>query len=395
MSEIQNKSIDNTKRLVLFRSTLDTLDLFSDQLKQVFLELGYEIYELDLTKEDSFGQFIKYAQENTVTAAVAFNNASFGCTLSSGENMWEVLGIPSINILVDHPYWYHDEILMRTPANGVVLCVDRNHMNYIHRFYPNIAYNGFLPLAGFSRCSTHKPISERKIEVLYAGSLSTNHIPTDFSGWDFPAKQIIEHLITRPEDTIESVIEQELRQAGVILSDEELRKFISSCSSLDNIASSYYREKVVSCVAKAGIPLELYGNGWDVFDWVNLPNVHYGGRVSPEEILLKMEDSKIVLNSMPWFRDGSHDRVFNAMMCGAVAVSETSKYFEEVLTPDTWVPFDLSYAGLSELPRRMKELLSDEEHMQQIATAGHDLAVSEHTWRVRAMELHQDLLSQL
>ena len=108
-----------------------------------------------------------------------------------------------------------------------------------------------------------------------------------------------------------------------------------------------------------------------------------------------MEDSKIVLNSMPWFRDGSHERVFNAMMCGAVAVSETSKYFEEVLPPDTWVSFDLSPESLSALPQRIMDLLSDEDKMQRIASAGHNLAVSEHTWKARAMELHNDLLSHL
>ena len=148
-------------------------------------------------------------------------------------------------------------------------------------------------------CSTHKPISERKTDALYAGSLSTNYIPKDFTGWDFPAKQILEYLIAHPEDTVEAVIEQELRRAGVILTDDELREFISSCALIDNVVSSYYREKVVSSVAKAGIPLELYGNGRSDCDWVNLPNVHYGGMVSPKEIMMMMEDAKIVLNSMP------------------------------------------------------------------------------------------------
>lgn len=141
--------------------------------------------------------------------------------------------------------------------------------------------------------------------------------------------------------------------------------------------------------------MELYGNGWDDFDWVKLPNVHYGGTVSPSEIVSMMEDTKIVLNSMPWFRDGSHDRIFNAMMCGAVAVSETTRYLEETLPSGTWVSFDLSPESLSALPQRIRNLLSDEAEMQRIASAGHDLAVSEHTWKSRALELHNDLLSYL
>lgn len=385
------------RRLVLFRGNLNTVNLFNDQLKQGFLKLGYEIFDFDLSQESkSLDQLLEYIQSGPVTAMISFNNGFFGKTLPSGENICEALGIPSINILLDPPYWYHDNVLMRTPANGIIICVDRNHMDYVNRFYPNISCNGFLAHGGTSLCPTHKPVCERKTDVLYAGGRSTNYILKDSSAWGFPIKQILEHLTTHPEDTIEAAIEQELRQAGVILADEELRKFISYFGPIiEPIVRAFYREKIVGSIAKAGISLELYGDDWSVCDWVNLPNVHYSDRVSPEEILLMMEDSKIVLNSMPWFRDGSHERVFNAMLCGAVAVSETSKYLEEVLPPDTWVSFDLTPGSLSALPQRIAELLSDEDRMQKIASAGHALAVSTHTWEARASELHRELLSHL
>ena len=391
--------LERKNGLVLFRGELDTLNLFSDQLKQGFLELGYEIFEFDLSQSlKSMGSLYEYIKEGSVRAMIAFNSYFFGMTLPSGQNMWEALDIPCINILVDHPYWYHD-ILLRTPATGILLCIDRNHMNYVNRFYPNIPTNGFLPHGGTSLCSTHKPISERKTDVLYAGSLYQAE-QSDFPDRNSPEKRIcdrsIEYLISHPEDTVESVVEQQCRRADVILSDEELRMFISTYAHIvDRVASSHYREKVVGSIAKAGVPLELYGDGWAGCDWVQLPNVHYGGRVTPEEILMKMEDSKIVLNSMPWFRDGSHERVFNAMLCGAVVVSEASKYFEEVLPPGTWVPFKLESERLSELPQCILDLLSDETEMQKIACAGHDLAVSAHTWKARALELHRDLLSYL
>lgn len=395
-TQTQQHQLTMKKRLILFRVEFDTINLFSEQLKQGFLELGYEIFEFDASKgSENFKRFFEYIQEGPVTAIIGFNNVFFGTASPTGEYMFEELGIPSVNILVDHPYWYHQKILMRTPANGIVLCIDRNHMNYVNRFYPNISCNGFLAHGGTSLYSTHKPISERKTDVLYAGTLKSNVKPEHFSALKSPDKQIVEHLLTHPEDTIEAVIEQELLRADIILSDEKLREFITSVAKIDHLISSYYRERVVASVAKTGVSLELYGSGWSDCDWVNLPNVHYGGRIAPEEVLLRMEDSKIVLNSMPWFRDGSHERVFNAMLCGAVAVSETSKYLEETLPSDTWVSFDLSPESLSALPQNILDLLSDESRMQKIASAGHDLAVSSHTWKARALELHRDLLSNL
>lgn len=392
--------MEEKKRLVLFRGELDTLNLFSEQLKQGFLELEYEIFDFDLCQSaKSLGQLYEYMQTGPITAMIAFNSMFFGMTTPSGKNMWEVLGIPCVNILVDHPFWYHN-ILMRMPSTGIVLCIDRNHMDYVGRFYPNITSNGFIAHGGTVLCRKQKPISERKTDVLYAGSLYANYIrKPDFSGWNFPAEQIcdrsIRHLLAHPTDTIEATVERMLRQEGVNLPDEELRRFISSCVYIERAVSSHFREMIVGSVAKAGIPLALYGDGWSGCDWIGLPNVRYGGRVSPEEILDKMGDSKIVLNTLPWFKDGSHERVFNAMLCGAVAVSETSRYLEETLPKDAWVSYGLSDASLSALPRCIAGLLSDEERLQAIASAGQRLAEGSHTWKARARELHEDLLSFL
>lgn len=389
------------KRLVLFHGELDTINLFSDQLKQGFLKLDYEIFDFDLQQSaKSLGLLYEYMQEGPITAMIAFNSTFFGMTVPSGENMWETLGIPCINIFVDHPYWYHN-ILMRMPANGVVLCIDRNHMNYVNRFYPNIGSNGFIAHGGTPVNEAPRPVAERSIDVLYAGSLLVDYIPkqVDFSGWNFPAQQIcdrsIEKLLAHPENTVEVVLEQELEQADIHLSDEELRRFISSCAYIERVVSSHYREQIVSSIARAGIRLELYGDGWGSCDWIKLPNVRYGGRVAPGEILSMMEDSKLVLNTLPWFKDGSHERVFNAMLSGAVAVSETSGYLKEVLPPDTWVAFDLTAESLAGLPQRILDLLSDEDRLQKIAAAGYELASSAHTWEARAEELHRDLLSFL
>lgn len=400
MTENIEENVMKKRRLVLFQGELDTLNLFSEQLKQGFVELGYDIFDFDLRQSvRSLGLLHEYMQGGPVTAMIGFNSLFFGMTIPSGENMWDVLGIPCVNILVDHPYWYHN-LLMCMPAAGIVLCIDRGHMDYVNRFYPNIPSNGFLAHGGASLYISHKLLKERETDVLYAGSLYADCIQQpDLSDWNFPAKRVcdrsVEYLLAHPEETIENVIEKQLRLAGISLSDEELRLFISSCVYIERIVSSHYRERIVGSVARAGILLELYGDGWEKCDWIRLPNVRYGGRVSPEKILERMEDSRIVLNTLPWFRDGGHERVFNAMLCGAVAVSETSRYLEEVLPPDTWVSFDLSDESISALPGRINNLLSDENRLQQIASAGQELALSSHTWRARARELHEDLLLYL
>lgn len=390
------------KKLILFHGSFDTLDLFSNQLKKGFLNLGYEILEFSL--EDiamGLGRLYQFMQDGPITAAIAFNCPVFGLKTTSGVNVWEQLQIPCINILVDHPYWYHS-MLLDSPNTSVLLCVDRNHMNYIQRFYPNIPINGFLPHGGTAMENIPTPISQREISVLYAGTLFANYadsLKPDFSILDFPAEEIcnktISDLISNPQNTVEAVLENNLREYGIVMSDQNFRLFVTACAYIEYSANSFFREKILSLIAKAGIPLKLYGDGWDQCDWLNLPNVDYGGVISPQEVLEEMEHTKIVLNTLPWFKDGSHERIFNGMLRGCLVFSATSIYLEETLPDNAWESFSLTPEELSAIPERIKNLLEDEARAQEIANAGYQLAMKEHTWQARAEELHRDLLTHL
>ncbi len=391
------------KKIILFRGELNTINLFSEQLQKGLSEQGeYVFYEFDLHDMiKSMSGLYSFLQGEPITAMIGFNSNFFGFKLPSGANMCEQLQIPCINILVDHPYWY-SRILHEMPATGIVLCVDRGHMDYVNRFYPQIAMNGFLAHGGTPMDREPKTIAERSYDVLYAGSLYADYIATqkpDFSKWDFQAEQICEQaiqtLLSNPGNTIEKVLEDVLHSHGIGMSEEELSQFISSCVYIERVVSSHYREQILAAVARAGISLQLYGAGWERCDWVKLPNVHYGGMISPSEVLEQMGDAKIVLNTLPWFKDGSHERVFNGMLRGAVVCSETSGYLEEVLPSDVWEPFGLSGEELDSLPERIAGLLQDTYKMQQIASAGYELAMEKHTWQARAKELHEDLLSLL
>lgn len=221
----------------------------------------------------------------------------------------------------------------------------------------------------------------------------------DFGQWDFPAEKIYDEticqLLVETNITVESALEQQLLRHGISLSDTELRLFIHSCVAIERVVSSHYREQIIARIARAGIPLTLYGLGWENCDWIRLPNVHYGRRIAPGEILRLMGDTRLVLNTMPWFKDGSHERIFNAMLNGAVPVSESNPYLCETLPPEGWVGHELTENSLSELPNRIRELLAHPTHLQQMADAGYADASLHHTWTARAAELHHELLSAL
>lgn len=400
--------ITRVPKIIFILDTLDILDQFSVNLIKTFRKMGYEVYEF---RRDKFRESIQglgdFLSTGRVKAVLNYNFYSAFMEYKNGENFWKHFNVPIITMLMDHPFCFEGAFEM-LPGNSVVLCPDRNHMNYVLRFYPNISTAGFLPHGGEISSTPIKPVSERSIDVLYTGGISRPNaykIMPDFGKYDFDARGIgneaYDFLIKNPDNTTEYALEKVLKEKGIVLSDEELSRFIADMHYVDLLAVSYYREKTIRILADAGITVRLYGFGWDALDWINGSNVDYRGRVSAYDIPALMADSRIVLSTMTWFKDGTHDRVFNGMLQGAVAVTDTSVYMEEefkgIYAGGDYSAADaeLGFFRLSEiekLPDMVRYLLDDPGRMQQLADAGYKKALAGHTWEKRAMELDRDLL---
>lgn len=392
-------------KLIFFTGVYDTLDIFSEALIRTFRKIGYDI--LEITINDLADGISKLAQfvHTPVKAAVVFNNLAFNLQLNNGKNMWEELGIPCINILMDHPFCYRDA-LEQAPSNAVVLCIDKKHMEYLRRFFPHIPIVGFLPHGGLCLDQEPMPIEQREIDLLYAGGLSRKFIDNvmpDFTQFAFDAKEVAntayERLITDTEVTAEIAIEEALLAKGIRLTDQELSYVISQLHYVELLATSYYREKLIHTMLKAGLRVHLYGEGWDICEFANHPNLVWKGRISAQEVLEKMHHSKIVLNTMTWFKDGTHDRVLNGMLAGAVAVTDESIYMLEEFQSYPQVnaeSAELVLFHLKEmepLAQTVKDLLKQPGVLQQIADNGRKKAIRSHTWENRANELQEGLLT--
>ncbi|MBQ7506598.1 MAG: glycosyltransferase family 1 protein [Lachnospiraceae bacterium] len=389
------------KRLILTVGVLDTLDIFTYAMIPEFEKLGYELLIFDTRKmQESLGALAQFAAR-PVTAMLCFNNLGFNMELVPGKNIWEELSIPPINILMDHPYM-HKKALDQAPKNAIVLVIDRNHMKYLNRFYPELSAVGFLPHGGSDEGITPPPMRGRTIPLLYAGGVSlpgrAAPLP-DLSGYDFDAKTVSENalslLIEEPHHTVEEALEKVLLDRGIRLTEDALCSVIADLHFIDGMAVSHFREKLIRTLSEAGLPIFLYGNNWQHLPWISSsPSLHFGGRVSSYKIVEMMRDTKIVLNTMTWFKDGTHDRIFNGMLGGAVAMSDSSLYMKESFEDGKeLILFELE--DIPTLPDKVRSLLSNEKQLEEIARTGYERAVSRESWQARARELDRDLISQL
>ena len=245
------------------------------------------------------------------------------------------------------------------------------------------------------------------MDVMYAGNLSRkfapNIIPDLAKYQEFDARTVCEEayqdLISHPDKTTEQALEEKIVKYGGHFEDGRLAQIIADLHFVDLYAVSYFREKTVRALAESGVRMELFGLGWEDCAWMHLPNLHYGGKIAAEEVVRKMRETKAVLSTMTWFKDGTHDRVFNGMLQGAVAVSDSSVYMKEefcgIRERDKADRREMVLFELNEihgLPRTMREVWENEKLAQQIADRGYQKAKEHHTWKNRALEIKTEIL---
>ena len=369
---------------ILFKGIYDTTDLYTDEIIACFKEHGIPYHVLNY---ETMGEDLEALPSPPYTV-ITFNNIGYNMGTEEGENLWDALGATFINVIMDHPFHYMDK-LRNLPKNSILLCIDKNHVDFVHRFIPEIKDVRFEPHFGCVYCCDRgdgsgdcyespepSPRSSRDIDVLYAGSLSRvliEQLIPDFNdypeidGVDF-SQRVLTRLISEPEKTTEEVIEEELDCEGVL-------RYIEGFRFLDGFAVSYFRELAVRILVENGIKVHVLGLGWETLDWADNSNLIHLGKCDAPEVLSYMKRSKIVLNTLTWFKDGAHDRIFNGMLCGAAVVTDGSKYLDENVENIT--TFNLK--KLNGLPQNVNDLLIDEKKLSDITSKARKEAEESHT----------------
>ena len=170
------------------------------------------------------------------------------------------------------------------------------------------------------------------------------------------------------------------------ITDSFVKQIIHIYCFCDTNTNSVYREKLVAELVKAGIHVHVYGNGWDDVDFKDNPYFHFGGFLSQEDCILKMQNTKFILNSMPWFKDGTHDRIYNAMLSGGLCITDSSLYLQEQFTHREDILF-YSLDEIEKLPELLRYYENHPTEAEQIIQNGYDKVVLCHTWQNRCLEL--------
>lgn len=374
------------------------------------------------------------------TAFVTFNfiglSGEESCKQPDGRSVWEAWDIPCYCIMVDHPFYYEKQLGGKI-SGLTAFCVDRGHAAYMHRFYPHIPCH-FLPLAGnrlFAEKSKRAgnsaggtetdakgiaeiPYQERKYDISFIANyvpleelkLHIENQPQEYVEFYY---EIIEDLKRHPwqpvDETLEKYIKREIPEAK----EGDIRSAQAGMMVIDLYIRSLYRQEVVRTLVDAGLQVHVFGRGWGKLQCARKENLIANGRMlTSAECVEIIRNTKIALNVMPWFKDGAHDRIFTAMLNGAVCLTDDSGYLREILRdkedvyfyelPGTWsIPGERDgntedaaaeetlgrkAAGAAEVA---KFLLEHPTEAEGIVKRGFNTAKENHTWKNRAADLEK------
>ncbi len=380
-------------QIITFHGDVETTSYFLTQIEKQLRKDGYEVcpFYFDAEKKTAEGT-------DEITPGAYFLTFNFAGIY--GEDTWldpaeaipvvDRYALRCINIIVDHPYHYHDfirEQLKKRADRYTQICIDQLHIAYMQRYFPQVKLGPFLPTAGTELLC--RPWEERTTDILFTG---TYVCPSHFdvfinrNGEEYSRfyHSIIDEVLADPQQLLENVTRRRLVEEIPEVTEEEIRETLGHIQFLDYYIRFSLRGNVVAALADAGLKVHIIGAGWENLPCRHPENLILSPYASSEECLLALADAKLALNVLPCFHAGAHDRIFNTMLAGAVCVTDSNAYLDQILIDEENV---ILYDR--ERPEKLADRLTAflqpqmDAKMQKIAERGRKLARTGHTWEAR------------
>lgn len=401
------------KKIVMFEGGVETLEYFSKEMAKQFIKMGYSVFFYDLKNETVSAKKMRKFIKPGETVMVTFNFQGLekeqGVYREGIGYVWDGYDIPCYNIAADHPYYYDDR-LKDLPQKYHHISIDRRQEEYFRTYYPEYQDEGFLPLAGTELKEGKHPYegenenvcknpeemaqtgwNDRPIDVIMTGNYTPPSFCEPYIHWindEYAAfyQGIIDDLLDHPYKTVEETALAHCEREMGKVPYEDLRIAFHKMIFIDLYVRNYWRGMVVKTLVEAGIVVDVIGKGWDELECGRKENLRIHPQTDSLSCLRQLKKAKVSVNVMPWFKDGTHDRVYNSILNGAVCVTDTSKFLCDELSEGEGVCY-YELQQLDSLPDKVKELLSNEERTQDIVAKGKAKVLDMDLWENRAETL--------
>ncbi|SFB94689.1 glycosyltransferase family protein [Butyrivibrio sp. YAB3001] len=376
------------KRLIILKGEVETLDFFTERMTDYLRRICAEYIVVDTKNILDYEEQLLHFIEGGECVAFSFNNVGIDVTILS-QNIWNRYGIPFFDFIVDHPSYFGD-ILLNPPCTTDVICLDKNHVDFVREFYPLIHNIWFVPNGG-TELAGRIPYDERTIDVIYMGNC---HEVNGF--YQLPYLSIeaskdlfgycIKRLLENDRLTVEETIKEYIGDDKNINKEHRLSIIQEAYLPIERYVRRQFKLRAMAALDKLGVSVDIFGDGWRDDVVIFSSNIKIHNRVSSREVLEKVSDAKISLCFIPWFKKGCSEKNFDSMLNGALCVSDRSEYLEQrYLDGNNIVFFDLN--NPEQMAADVKFLLDNPKMAANVAQNGYDTAKRYDDWENRFRQI--------
>lgn len=367
---------------VCYRSYLYFADSFAKALREAGADV--EIFHGQKEPPEAMERFAG----RHFDAVLDFNSDLPRLMMEEGGYFLDQIDAPFYDMILDHPLYHHDTLKHRL-SRFHALCLDENHKRYLMAHYPHIRSVNMLPVTGEDIFPDDSSFPEKNIDVLFSGTY-TDWRDVEKAIKDCPSflgaltKQLIGRMqaddALTQEDALMSLLPS-LEEIEII--KETFPLHMQACFLCDSYLRARKREDLLLALAKAHVPLSLCGSGYGKSPLSGFPNVSLLGDLAFAETFALFRRSKITLNLLPEFKNGTHDRIYSAMLNHSLCMTDASPFLKKEFTDGTELCFyDPGCPGL--LAERISSLLLEPGRLSEIAQNGYFKAKENHPWSRRA-----------
>ncbi len=281
-------------------------------------------------------------------------------------------------------FWFDDPAFMadninKSPKDMFYLCQDAYYADFIKNYYDVPGAIQFPPAGNVMENLSY----EKRYDVVFIGNYEP--VPEGVYENEYE-KNFYEYMILHPDDTFEQGVYNYGKKMGSEYDAEELFANIQRLKKVYLNVLHSNRHYMVEKIVASGIKLHVFSENWEMYQGKGRENLIIHPMIFGEEPFKIWAQSKIGLNIMRGHKAGMTERIANIMLCGACCLSDETVYLKEHFTDGEDIVL-FKRSELDELPQKIRYLLEYDDIREQIAIAGHEKAMGEHTWRRRAEQL--------
>jgi hypothetical protein len=302
----------------------------------------------------------------------------------------DMIQIPHVACLTEPPTRFME--LAKSPKT-IITCMDSSGVDFYHELGVSNVF--FMP-HGVEKNLKHHPEGDRPIDVLMLSTcVDYEELRKEWKK-DYPAA-LCRALDEAAEATLSDQTTNHINAFVAALNhhleglDINTIPYIAALIDLDQYIRGKERIELIKSIKDH--PVDIYGMGpWEKF--IKGTNARVHTPVEFKDALQLMSQSKIVLNSHPTTKHGTHTRILSGSISGAVALTAENPYMTHYYKDKEDILY-YKYRDLPKVNQTVGDLLADDSKRLEMAHNGMKITLENHTWDHRASRLLKNLTSIL